>query len=216
MDLWVITLLLLGSAAGAGTIYVLLRKAGAQLEAMKALAAKQGWHMVHTPASFGTGANTTFTHDAANWTMRYSIIGGKGQSMTKQIIWHSPTHRLTAGAAVLGPPFRQNLDARLPNVVMRLLKTLQLRSAENLGGLASDIKPVLNDQHGPVLATPGQEHALDGLRTDKALTDARPKHADLVILRDTTGLTLRETVSLTSMDQLTNLAALGCKLRDAL
>lgn len=212
MDFWIIALLILASAVGAAVIYVALRKTGAQLADMRALAQTQGWGFEHAPATFKQGATTTFTSKDADWTLSYCVTSDQGRAIVKQLTWHSPMHALAEGTVILRPFTAQSETT--PPFVARLIKGLLLRSNENLDALAPNIKPVAGSAlTGLVMATPGQETGLDALHPHAAA--ALKNQAELTVIRDTTGITLRKRTGLKSMDQITDLVSLGCTLRAA-
>lgn len=223
MDSASLILLIIGSAAAAGIIYVFLRKAADDIASMQRLAAANGWAFQNTPASFGTPAIMSFACETAHWTLTFQTSGTPGPTAAKTLTWHSPAPALDRGMAVMVAPFTRatatrHVGQKTPRA-SRLRLGLALRSAKGLYDLAPDMRVVADengDPGGMILATPGQENALAALGGHPALIMAQQTLADLYVILDPTGLRLCLRNPPKDADTLSRIATLGISLRSAL
>lgn len=226
MENWFILVLVGGSVIGS-LIMVLAIKKGQEKQAdYHAVAQAHGWHYVHDTATDKYAIYDIFSDPKDDWTLKIMFFsGGVHGSSARRIEWHSPQGALLDGEAALGAPLPDKTVKMLQSggsigksVATAALKATMYALGKTKFTLAFD-EASAGDPGGIVMASPGQETAMDALRAsaDLAAFRAARKEIDVpIIIRNEAGLTLRRANVTSDAQELKAIVELGKALRAAL
>lgn len=224
MNIWMIVLLVAASVAGYGLIYWALRRGAQTKAAYQTFAESRGWRFEQDPGTRRSASVSSFSDPNDDWTLRIIFSGGGSTdgSTHQRVEWHTPQGALTEGTAVLGMPLPEKAVTMMQMggpIGQQVLKGALKATLYALGKTRFDLsfdEATAGDPGGVVMASDGQAEAMDGLRRNAALAAYRAAHRQAevpVIIRDGTGLILRRPGRVKSMDQISEMVALGLDLR---
>ncbi|KUF11903.1 hypothetical protein [Pseudoponticoccus marisrubri] len=222
MDLLIVFVLLAASFAGSALIFLAIRKSHLRREAQAALAAEKGWRFHHAPGRGGAPARTSISDPEEGWVLTLNVTSsGRGGSVSRWTLFEDPRPALDQGMALLGPEIPDRTAAMADRMLDRadaaggiggrIMQVMMNKLTGGLGAEAADLRAVPGDGPGTLFATPGAEHALDGLRDAPELVRARAEGNEMtqpVILRGPEGLRIRRNVALRSPEEIERYVAL--------
>ncbi|MEM1363985.1 MAG: hypothetical protein AAGF94_20185 [Pseudomonadota bacterium] len=224
MDYWFIIILAAASMIGGRLIIKSIKKSQDKREDYQAIAQQFGWSYMREKASDNFGHYDIFSDPADDWTLKIVFISGGAThgSVTRRIDWHSPSGALPEGEAVLGAPLPEKTVSVLQSgggigssLTKAAIKGTMYALGKTKFSLTLD-EATAGDPGGIVLASSGQELAMNALRRNEALAQFREtrKEVDVpVIIRDDTGLTLRRPNVTHDAAELKAIVELGKDLR---
>lgn len=226
MENWFILVLIAGSVLGTAVMVIAFKKGQDKQADYKAVAQNFGWHYVHDTATNKYAIYDTFSDPEDDWTLKIMFFsGGVHGSSSRRIEWHSPQGALPNGEAALGAPLPEKTVRMLQSggslgksVAKAALKATMYALGKTKFSLILD-EATAGDPGGLVMASPGQETAMDALRasSDLAAFRAARKEIDVpIIIRNEAGLTLRRMNVTSDAQELKAIVELGKALRAAL
>lgn len=215
-----IFVLIAASAIGSALMFLAFRRAAQKKLDYEAFAQAQSWHYQNTPPTNRSAGFDSFSDPADDWKLNI-IFDGDGH----RVEWHTAKGALDAGEAVLGMPLPPKAVAMMQSggsMGQQILKAALKGTMHALGKTRFNLtidEATAGDPGGVVMASDGQSGAMNGLRRSAVLAAYRQGHkeADMpVMIRDAEGLKLRRPGAVKSLDDLTELVALGKALREDL
>lgn len=210
---------MLGFAAVLGTALMIfaVRRSGAKRDALQDYAEAQGWKFDYVAPTHGDPGSMAMSDPNDDWTLRV-MTDGAG----RRFEWSCPSGALEDGMAVLGPPLPPQAAKVMQSggdIGKRVLKAAVQQTSAALGHTARDLtvdEASADHPGGVVMASPGKSQAMELLREAAELKMARVGTTEAqqpIIVRDSDGLKLRRAGTLRSLDDLSDLVALGTALR---
>lgn len=222
MEIWVFLILGTASLAGSGLIYLAMQRGRHKQQAYEAFATAQGGQLETDLA--GRSSIQRFRDPVDDWTLDVVFVGAgaSGGSTRRRVIWQSPQGALYSGEAVLGLPLPEKAVAVLQGgglIAQQVLKGALKATIQALGQTKFDLvldETSAGDPGGVVMASGGQADAMDRVKQSPELAqfrkDRNPAEVP-VILRDTSGLSLRRSGPIKDLTELVVIVELGKALR---
>ncbi len=222
MEIWVFLILGTTSLAGSGLIYLAMQRGRHKQQAYETFAKAQGWQLETDKA--GRATTRRFRDLADDWTLDVVFVGSgaSGGSTRRRLNWQSPQGALYSGEAVLGLPLPEKAVAVLQGgglIAQQVLKGALKATIHALGQTKFDLvldETSAGDPGGVVMASDGQADAMDRVKQSPELAQFRKNRTPAevpVILRDTSGLSLRRSGDVRELDELLAIVELGKALR---
>lgn len=219
MDYLAAAVLILASFAGTGLIAFAIRSSHKRRDAMKAMAAQNGWQFRYEPQSGGRGSRTLISDPDEGWevTLYFRSNSAKGGSWTSWSQFDQPRLALSDGMALLGPDIPAKTAAMADMMMEKMgsgnfMRMMLNKMTGGLGDEAAELRSVAGPGAGTLFATPGTEEALDGLRDAPELAAARQGRNEAqhpIVSRNRHGLRIRYKHLLRRPDELAEFIALG-------
>lgn len=215
--IWFAYVLGFGAVLGTALIIFAIRKGSEKRVALQEFAEAQGWHFDFVAPTHGDPGLTAMSDPEDDWVL-HVITEGHG----RRYEWSCPSGALDEGIAVLGPPLPPQAVKMMQSggdMGRAVLKAGLKHTIAALGRTAHDLvvhEASAGHPGGVVMATPGEVQAMEAVRDAAEVKMARVGKAEEqqpIILRDSDGLKLRRVGALRSLDDLSDLVALGKALR---
>lgn len=211
MELWILALLICGSACFALIIFVALRRQSAQIMRLQGYARDNGWSCQRDPVVFGKANTFRLSDPSASWAIYVTVSASTFGQYTD---WHTPDHALSSGAAVFSLPVQSTplrvFESTLPFLATRFTRTAMLEDAKSLGSVAKKMRKIASGDGSIVFATAGQEDAFSQLQDNPHIMLQTKLNIEVqpVVMRDKTGLRIRLHAQLGTSAELAGFASL--------
>ncbi len=198
-------------------------------EKIKSFARIKNWQYRHVPGKSNTGEHIYLSNYTNEWKIDiYSFISTSvvTNSVHKEqwIEWSTNKGQLKNGIAVLGPRLPQKtikmLNKGKAGIFTNIIKRLMFQYTQGMSIDLNHCKLVessVEETLGAVLASEGNENALDQYKTLNSLITARKSKNIMyhpIIIRDTEGIRVRIRGKLNQLKQLEQLYHIGVEITD--
>ncbi len=223
MDITFVALFLLASIGSSAVLVFALRAGAAKRAKLQQFARMHGWQYDYIPAKGSGSSETILTDPSEGWTLTiyfYSSNSGRTRSHTQ---YCDPGLAIPDGMAVLGPDIpaktREMADKMIGMMGGDIGRFLLDKITNGLGEEAQGLRSIDSQGSGTLMASPGAETSLDGIRFAPELANARAGRNEAqqpIVMRGPFGLRLRIPKRLRKPDQIKAFIDLGRALSDNL